>query len=347
MSERSDASDSGLVPDPGVLSANRRRKTGHTATGSWSVMGLLRYHSPGPGPGCLMLLIIILRLSTTYGKSACRFEHCNRQYEPVDIAHNVKRANVLDYCQVLRTYAECIRATARGCRGNIGYHGTAKMVEARNEENNCSYVLSHVDSFASATAPPHPRAVAETTMCNYGAGRVEPLEYVQCALFGDPHLTTFTNEFYTCKVVGAWPLISNEYLSVQATNEAVLPGSSATATTKLTVIVKMHAVCAAEKTYHAQADALPPAFVDGSSASGPDGALYIEEVVAGRHIVIHARFIGATVVIRRVAGAALTLAARMPRELVRTWGAAGLELCVKGCPAGETIDYRSFLGRGG
>jgi len=42
-----------------------------------------------------------------------------------------------------------------------------------------------------------------------------------CCLFGDPHLLGFNNTQHTCRIVGAWPLLNNEYLSVQATSESV------------------------------------------------------------------------------------------------------------------------------
>jgi RGM family protein len=58
-------------------------------------------------------------------------------------------------------------------------------------------------------------------------------EVTHCSFYGDPHLVTFNGDFQTCKVAGAWPLIDNAYLAVSVTNEAVVPGSSATATTKV------------------------------------------------------------------------------------------------------------------
>lgn len=112
------------------------------------------------------------------------------------------------------------------------------------------------------------------------------------------------------------------------------------------MIIKTHKVCSGEKTYDAQVGSLPPAFVDGSQGSGPEGSLYIEEVLPDQHIVIHARFIGVTIIIRQVGGY-LTLAMKMPKELVQTWHRPGLELCVKGCPASEQIDFQAFLSRSG
>lgn len=42
-----------------------------------------------------------------------------------------------------------------------------------------------------------------------------------CGLFGDPHLQTFGAELQTCRVLGAWPLVENDYLTVQVTNAPV------------------------------------------------------------------------------------------------------------------------------
>lgn len=60
--------------------------------------------------------------------------------------------------------------------------------------------------------------------------------YTHCGFFGDPHLRTFGDDFQTCKVEGAWPLIHNKYLSVQVTNTPVVPGSLATATSKVGIL---------------------------------------------------------------------------------------------------------------
>ena len=57
--------------------------------------------------------------------------------------------------------------------------------------------------------------------------------FKNCALFGDPHLRTFDNRHQTCKVQGAWPLVNNEHLTVQVTNDRVENSLGATATTKV------------------------------------------------------------------------------------------------------------------
>uniref|UniRef100_A0A8B9CVT8 Repulsive guidance molecule BMP co-receptor a n=2 Tax=Anser TaxID=8842 RepID=A0A8B9CVT8_9AVES len=171
--------------------------------------------------------------------------------------------------------------------------------------------------------------------------------YTHCGLFGDPHLRTFTDTFQTCKVQGAWPLIDNNYLNVQVTNTPVLPGSSATATSKLTIIFKSFQECVDQKVYQAEMDELPAAFADGSKNGGDKhgaNSLKITEKVSGQHIEIQAKYIGTTIVVRQV-GRYLTFAVRMPEEVVNAVedrDSQGLYLCLRGCPLNQQIDFQTF-----
>lgn len=304
-------------------------------------MGPLRYQSPGPGPGCLILVLILLRISYTEQGRGCKFDHCDRQYQDSMDMYQIAQSANLQHCQVLSAYSECLRQSSRGCRGNIRYHTRSTYVTAWNKEYNCSYVLSHSHLYQEENML-HTPVPTESSICNLEMEEPD-MEYVHCGLFGDPHIRTFTGKFYTCKVLGAWPVVANDHLLVQATNEAVAGGSSATvtATTKLTVIVMEHPACAEEKYYQAEVDSLPLAFVDGSQGSGPDGSLYLEQVVPGEHVVIYARFIGTTVIIRQI-GRYLTLAVKMPQKLMRT-SHEGLELCSAGCPPSQRINHQYFL----
>ncbi|CAN0331336.1 unnamed protein product [Bubo scandiacus] len=95
-------------------------------------------------------------------------------------------------------------------------------------QRNCSK-----DGPTSSTNPEKPENIRE--------GRILLLLLnLFCALFCDPHLRTFKDHFQTCKVEGAWPLIDNNYLSVQVTNVPVVPGSSATATNKPLLRIKQN-----------------------------------------------------------------------------------------------------------
>ncbi|XP_067090872.1 repulsive guidance molecule A isoform X3 [Osmerus mordax] len=136
----------------------------------------------------------------------------------------------------------------------------------------------------------------------------------------------------------------------EVTNTPVVPGSSATATSKLTIIFKNFQECVDQKMYHAETDELPAAFADGSKNGGErHGAntLRVVEKVPGQHVEIQARYIGTTIVVRQV-GRYLTFAVRMPEEVVNSVedrDNQDLYLCLHGCPANQRIDFRSFRAR--
>ncbi|GIY39100.1 repulsive guidance molecule A [Caerostris extrusa] len=110
---------------------------------------------------------------------------------------------------------------------------------------------------------------------------------------------------------------------------------------KVTVIIRQHVPCAIEKTYEAQADFLPGVFADGSRWSGP--GVRIHEEVPGKHIELNFRYINTRIIIRQ-SGSYLTFAARMP-SAIAVQGAQEntLELCVRGCPRRERIDFERVL----
>ncbi|XP_014666823.1 PREDICTED: repulsive guidance molecule A-like [Priapulus caudatus] len=307
-------------------------------------MGPVLYNVPGPGPGYHLLLLILLATTCScLGKMSCRVDQCSLAYETSMDSERVPRGPSLSYCRILQTYAECIRATARGCRGNMYYHTTSTLVEAWNLEYNCSYIVINappeaVGSDADDSRRQQQHQQRESSVCDYRRlkkhkGRTN---YAYCGLFGDPHLQTFSGEQQTCRVKGAWPLLDNSHLAVQVTNDDALPGLRATAITKLTVIVKRHGVCAQEKTYQAQVGSVPSSFVDGSLASGVDGAVTVETRAPNAYVVIRLRYAAITVVVQRV-GSYLTFAMRMPADMLAQTSPTALDLCVNGCPADERI----------
>ncbi|NXG10572.1 RGMB protein, partial [Sakesphorus luctuosus] len=250
-----------------------------------------------------------------------------------------------EYCKALRAYSACTSHNSKVCRGNLVYHSTVLGISDLMAQRNCTK-----DGPTSSTNPEmtHDR-------CNYsglteagehqGGEKTPPPTYLFCGLFGDPHLRTFKDHFQTCKVEGAWPLIDNNYLSVQVTNVPVVPGSSATATNKITIIFKSYQDCTDQKVYQAVTDDLPAAFVDGTTSGGDGnaGSLRIMGNVSGRFVEMQARHIGTTVHVRQL-GQYLTLAIRMPRELAMAFeDSQDLQLCVNGCPSGERIDVRGHL----
>lgn len=350
----------------------------------------------------LALVTIVAMMAGVAEGSGCKVEHCTRQFQQAAMASGVRRGPSPAFCIILRQYSDCLRSTARSCRGHLAYHSTITLVQNWNGDFNCSYVKT-----TSAVPPPPPPAAGSeasgsavvavtssstrtsleptanvyrpdkpisnhqhhvvasggggggggSTACTY-QGRPE---VTHCSFYGDPHLVTFNGDFQTCKVAGAWPLIDNAYLAVSVTNEAVVPGSAATATTKITIIIKGGSDCAPERTYEATVDSVPASFVDGSQWGGPvpagsvptsfSASASLEQLVPvriidkepGRHVEIHAKHLGAILVVRQV-GRYLTFSARLPRDIAEQGaGREGLQLCVKGCPASERIDVAAVL----
>lgn len=106
------------------------------------------------------------------------------------------------------------------------------------------------------------------------------------------------------------------------------------------MIFKPYQECTEQKVYQAVTDDLPAAFVDGTVLGGHSEmrSLVVMEKLAGRHVELHAAYIGVTVVVRQL-GRYLTLAVRMPHELATAYDETqDLQLCVNGCPASERIE---------
>lgn len=287
--------------------------------------------------------LTLLLCSLPAATSPCKILKCNSEFWSAT-AGSQAAADSPEFCAALRTYALCTRRTARTCRGDLAFHSAVHGIEDLMDQHNCSR--------EGPTAPPRPRTPPggdsqerndSPETCHY---RQAAPNYTHCGLFGDPHLRTFTDRFQTCMVRGAWPLIDNDYLNVQVTNTPVLPGSAATATSKLTIIFKNFQECVEQKVYQAEMDELPAAFTDGSKNGGDKhgaNSLKITEKVSGQHVEIQAKYIGTTIVVRQV-GRYLTFAVRMPEEVVHAvedGDSQGLYLCLRGCPLSQQIDFQA------
>uniref|UniRef100_A0A8C5RTZ2 Repulsive guidance molecule BMP co-receptor a n=1 Tax=Laticauda laticaudata TaxID=8630 RepID=A0A8C5RTZ2_LATLA len=284
--------------------------------------------------------------------SPCKIMKCNSEFLAATSGTQPPAAeDAPEFCTALRAYALCTHHTARTCRGDLFYHSAVHGIDDLMTQHNCSKdgptsqprlpPLSRGDSQERSDSP---------ESCHYERSfhkhSLRP-NYTHCGLFGDPHLRTFSDSFQTCKIQGAWPLIDNNYLNVQVTNTPVLPGSLATATTKLTIIFKSFQECVDQKVYQAEMDELPAAFADGSKNGGDKhgaNSLKITEKVSGQHIEIQAKYIGTTIVVRQV-GRYLTFAVRMPEEVVKPvedGDNQGLYLCLRGCPFNQQLDFHAF-----
>lgn len=135
------------------------------------------------------------------------------------------------YCSALRSYAMCTKRMARACRGDLAYHSAVQGIE--------DLLIQHRCSRAGPTSQPRlpPQDTLSGDACLYERsffsreGRMP--DYLHCGVFGDPHVRTFNNDFQTCAVQGAWPLIDNDYLYVQATSSQTRRGARTTALTKV------------------------------------------------------------------------------------------------------------------
>ena len=75
--------------------------------------------------------------------SGCRVEQCTRQFQSSAMANGgVRRGPSGAFCVILRQYSDCLRSTARSCRGHLAYHTTITLVQNWNVEFNCSYVAT-------------------------------------------------------------------------------------------------------------------------------------------------------------------------------------------------------------
>ncbi|XP_053148581.1 repulsive guidance molecule A-like [Hemicordylus capensis] len=265
----------------------------------------------------------------------CQIQRCNTDYVTATSPLPEETLPHRDFCIVLRAYALCTRKMARSCRGDLVFHSAVFRIKELFGQHNCS--SDGPTSFARGPGAVDP-LVSE--ICNYQARTGFRTKFAHCGLFGDPHLRTFKDEFQTCKVEGAWPLIDNRYLSVQVTNVPVVLGYGATATSKITLIFKSFPGCTEQKVYQATTEDLPLAFSDGTRNGGlkeATGSLRILEKPDARQVEIQAQYIGSTVLIRRV-GRYLTFAIRVPEDtLGASEGSADLQLCLHGCPRSELI----------
>ncbi|XP_028814124.1 repulsive guidance molecule A [Denticeps clupeoides] len=328
-----------------------RERRGAPSRAGWMVMGT------GAGPSTLQVGRIVAVFLCLFPAVSlqCRILKCNSEFWDF----NSRSGPDDDICTALRAYNNCVRRTARTCRGDLAYHSAQHGLEDLMTQHNCSKE-GPTSQPRTRTSAPQPQPLPDNQVisdgpevCHYERSlhrSTAPPNYTYCGFFGDPHLRTFSDDFQTCKVEGAWPLIHNKYLSVQVTNTPVVPGSSATATSKLTIIFKNFQECVDQKMYHAETDELPAAFADGSKNGGDrHGAntLRVVEKVPGQHVEIQARYIGTTIVVRQV-GRYLTFAVRMPEEVVNSLedeDNQDLYLCLHGCPANQRIDFRTFRAR--
>ncbi|XP_026946835.1 hemojuvelin isoform X1 [Sagmatias obliquidens] len=325
---------------------------------------------PHGSPPTLSILTLLLLLCG-HAHSQCKILRCNAEYvsstlslrgggSPGALRGGGRGGGVgsSGLCRALRSYALCTRRTARTCRGDLAFHSAVHGIEDLMIQHNCSR--------QGPTAPPPPRGPAlpgagpvrssgppAPDPCDY-EGRFfrlngQPPGFLHCASFGDPHVRSFHHHFHTCRVQGAWPLLDNDFLFVQATSSPVASGADATTTRKLTIIFKNMQECIDQKVYQAEVDNLPAAFEDGSINGGdrPGGSsLSIRTANPGSHVEIRAAYIGTTIIIRQTAGQ-LSFSIKVAEDVARAFSAEqDLQLCVGGCPPSQRLSRSERSHRG-
>uniref|UniRef100_A0A7N6FGW3 Hemojuvelin BMP co-receptor n=1 Tax=Anabas testudineus TaxID=64144 RepID=A0A7N6FGW3_ANATE len=270
---------------------------------------------------------LILKVLCCEIGASCRILRCNSDFVAATLdlggAALSREAVNAGYCSALRSYAMCTKRMARACRGDLAYHSAVQGIE--------DLLIQHRCPRAGPTAQPRPlpQGTLSGDFCLYERsfnnteGRAP--EYLHCSVFGDPHIRTFSHDFQTCAIQGAWPLVDNEYLYIQATSSPTREGTHSTALTKITIIFKNMRQCIDQQLYQAELDNVPAAFADGSVSSGER---------QGHHTA----HIGTVLVVRQ-SGHSLGLSIRSPRAIVNAFGPEqDLQLCVWGCPLSQRLN---------
>lgn len=123
---------------------------------------------------------------------------------------------------------------------------------------------------------------------------------------------------------------------------------------QVTVIIKQDEEgCAVNEfvTLQASSDGLPSKFDDGSMALGHEESIKLIEHDPGKHVEIYLSYIDTTIILRKN-GRFLSTSIRMPEEVINntTWYTNSyshtrhkIQLCTKGCPKTELINYKKIL----
>lgn len=319
----------------------------HPVVHEWKGMGINRFCYPPKPPINNLYVTAILIMCFSFG-SACDIAHCQALFSTAKDAEGTAKIKLIateqaekPHCISLRTYIDCLTKQRRYCISDLTYNGIIAGLKENMRRLRCSAdpeaKVFNQDTM-KVVGPLPPR---EDRMCSFRGQQ----KYKQCGLFGDPHLRTFHEDFQTCKVEGAWALVDNEHLTVQVTNDRVVKSEAATATSKLTVIIKKNEDCASGQfiTYTAQTDSLPGSFSLGQTHYGPEKSVEIIEKEPGKKVEIYLRYIDTTIKVQQI-GRYFTFAIKMPEEVLNSSKIKdNLELCVQGCPNNERIDYTKFF----
>lgn len=199
----------------------------------------------------LVISFVPLVLVVSAEKQSCMevlTERCTGPY--LSAVDAVDRNNNRGICTVMAIYLRCVEGvknTVKICNSDLSYHTISTLIPRLMADRNCGNVSlsSNETAVLQSTKTPATPATKQAACLNFTFQQIKPSKeqikqnphhFRLCALFGDPHLKTFTEKRQTCVVQGAWPLIDNDYFSVQVTNVRLVAGSSATATNTVSTI---------------------------------------------------------------------------------------------------------------
>jgi len=158
----------------------------------------------------------------------CNVDSCWEKYNQANQYYQADLPGIANkparLCIVLRTYKACLNELRPFCLGDIGYQAARRILQVQYRNGNCS------NEGPIYPEGPEPETQPTATPCRFKGNSI----YSYCSLFGDPHLQTFRGKQSTCRLRGAWPLVDNEFLTVQVSNAQLSPDKSiATVTRKV------------------------------------------------------------------------------------------------------------------
>jgi len=140
----------------------------------------------------------------------------------------------------------CVQNASRACVGDLNFHSTQRGVERKVAQYNCTVkepgkeggavdggrgpngVPDGADGDVQEDEEERDEEEENRPKCIFNESNIS--SYRHCAMYGDPHLRTLGGQYHTCRILGAWPFIDNDYLTVQITSEPIGVGEGTSIT---------------------------------------------------------------------------------------------------------------------
>ena len=154
---------------------------------------------------------------------ACDLEPCLMRFEAAQaqlgvrdefpLSVDVSASSTLNEqrCMLRRTFYVCVKNRSRTCWRDLSYRTAKRLLEGEMKKLDCNVSGPVVDVGDGPRLRSNDDAPGVCTHQHNNS-------FALCSLYGDPHLRTFDGQFATCRSEGAWPLLDNEFVTVQVTN---------------------------------------------------------------------------------------------------------------------------------